>query len=99
MINGQKVLGLITARGGSKGVPGKNIQIVGGKPLIAWTIEAAQASKYLDRPIFSSDDDKIMGAANTYGCETPFKCEAHLARDDTPQYRCCIGLLGTMSWM
>ena len=84
MINGQKVLGLITARGGSKGVPGKNIRIVGGKPLIAWTIEAAQASKYLDRIILSSDDDRIMETANTYGCETPFKREMHLARDDTP---------------
>lgn len=84
MINGQKVLGLITARGGSKGVPGKNIRVVGGKPLIAWTIEAAQTSKYLDRLILSSDDDIIIEVAKTYGCEVPFKREAHLAADDTP---------------
>lgn len=84
MINGQKVLGLITARGGSKGVPGKNIRMVVGKPLIAWTIEAAQASRYLDRLILSSDDNTIIEIAKTYGCEIPFKREAHLATDDTP---------------
>lgn len=82
MINGQKVLGLITARGGSKGVPGKNIRVVGGKPLIAWTIEAAQTSKYLDRLILSSDDDITIEVAKTYGCEVPFKREVHLATDD-----------------
>ena len=84
MINGQKVLGLITARGGSKGVPGKNIRVVGGKPLIAWTIEAAQTSKYLDRLILSSDDDITIEVAKTYGCEVPFKREVHLATDDAP---------------
>lgn len=84
MINGQKVLGVITARGGSRGVPGKNIRVVGGKPLIAWTIEAAQASKYLDRLILSSDDDAIIEVAKTYGCEVPFKREARLATDDIP---------------
>lgn len=84
MINGQKVLGVITARGGSRGVPGKNIRVVGGKPLIAWTIEAAQASKCLDRLILSSDDDAIIEVAKTYGCEVPFKREARLATDATP---------------
>jgi len=84
MINGQKVLGVITARGGSRGVPGKNIRVVGGKPLIAWTIEAGKSSKYLDRLVLSSDDDGIIGVAQTYGCEVPFKREARLAADDTP---------------
>lgn len=84
MINGQKVLGVITARGGSRGVPGKNIRVVGGKPLIVWTIKAAQASKHLDRLILSSDDDAIIEVVKTYGCEVPFKREARLATDDTP---------------
>ena len=84
MIDGKKVLGLITARGGSKGVPGKNIRPVGGKPLIAWTIEAGLASKYLDRLILSSDDDTIMKVARDHGCEVPFKREARLAADDAP---------------
>lgn len=84
MINGQAALGLVTARGGSKGVPGKNIRVVGGKPLIAWTIEVGKASKYLDRLILSSDDDGIIEVAKTYGCEVPFKREARLAADDAP---------------
>lgn len=83
MIHGEKVLGLITARGGSKGVPGKNIRVVGGKPLIVWTIEAGKASKYIDRLILSSDDDAIIEVAKNYGCEVPFKREARLAADDS----------------
>lgn len=93
MINGQKVLGLITARGGSKGVPGKNIRVAGGKPLIAWTIEAGKASKYLDRLILSSDDDVIIEVAKTYGCEVPFKREARLAADDTPSIEVVLDAL------
>lgn len=84
MINGQTVLGLITARGGSKGLPGKNIRRVGGKPLLAWTIEAAASSRYLDRLVLSSDDDAIMDVARSYGCEVPFRRDAKLAADDTP---------------
>lgn len=84
MIEGQTVLGLIIARGGSKVVPGKNICLVGGKPLIAWTIEAALASRNVDRLILSSDAEAIMEVARDYGCEVPFKREACLATDDTP---------------
>ena len=57
---------------------------VGGKPLIAWTIEAAKASRYLDRLILSSDDEKIMDVAREYGCDVPYRREASLAADDTP---------------
>lgn len=78
------MLGLITARGGSKNVPGKNIRPVGGKPLIAWTIEAGIASRFLDRLILSSDDEAIMEVARQHGCDVPFKREARLAADDTP---------------
>jgi CMP-N,N'-diacetyllegionaminic acid synthase len=82
--NGQTVLGLITARGGSKGVPKKNIRMVGGKPLIAWTIDAGKASIYLDRLILSSDDDEIIGIARHNGCEVPFKRDPKLSMDETP---------------
>ncbi len=97
MINGQTVLGVITARGGSKAVPGKNIRVVGGKPLIAWTIKAAHASKYLDRCILSSDDDAILEVAKSYGCEVPFKREAGLAADDTPGVDVVLDALGRCS--
>ncbi len=82
MIKGKKVLAIIPARGGSKGVPGKNIRAIGGKPLVAWTIEAATASRYIDRLILSSDDDDIIRLAKTYGCEVPFRRPAELATDD-----------------
>jgi CMP-N,N'-diacetyllegionaminic acid synthase len=84
MIDGQKVLGIITARGGSKGLPGKNIRAVGGKPLLAWSIEAGAASRYIDRLVLSSDDDAIMEVARSYGCEVPFRRDPRLAADDTP---------------
>lgn len=84
MIAGLSVLGLIPARGGSKGVPRKNIREVAGRPLIAWTIAAARGSRYLDRVVTSSDDDEIIDTARRLGCETPFKRPGELARDETP---------------
>ncbi len=67
-----KVLGVITARGGSKGIPGKNIKPMLGKPLLAYTIEAAKNSGVLDRLIISTDDEAIADVAKEYGCEVPF---------------------------
>jgi N-acylneuraminate cytidylyltransferase len=84
MINGKSVLAIITARGGSKGIPGKNIIDLAGKPLIAWTIEAAKKSEYIDRLVLSSDDDEIIKVAAQWGCEVPFKRPADFAKDDTP---------------
>ena len=84
MIASKRVLGLIPARGGSKRLPRKNVLPLAGKPLIAWTIEAALASTYLDRVVLSSDDDEIMEVAHEYGCEVPFRRPASLAADDTP---------------
>lgn len=84
MINGMRVLGVIPARGGSKGVLGKNIRPIGGKPLIAWTIEAAYASKFLDRVVLSSDDREIIACAQKYNCDVPFVRESRLAGDTTP---------------
>ena len=84
MIDGKTVLAIIPARGGSKGVPGKNIRKVVGKSLIARTIETSQASKYIDRLILSSDDDDIITEAKSHGCEVPFIRPAELAKDETP---------------
>ncbi len=79
-----RVVGIITARGGSKGVPGKNIRPLAGKPLLGWTAEAALAAKRLSRVILSTDDEAIARAGRTAGVEVPFMRPADLARDTTP---------------
>lgn len=84
MIGTKRVLAVIPARGGSKGVPRKNIRDLAGKPLIAWSIEAAKQSGYIDRVILSSEDDEIIQTAAAWGCDVPFVRPAHLAADDTP---------------
>ena len=84
MIAGKTVLGIIPARGGSKGVPRKNIRLLAGKPLIAWTIDEAKKSKYIDRLILSSEDEEIIKVAREYGCEIPFKRPVEFAQDNTP---------------
>jgi CMP-N,N'-diacetyllegionaminic acid synthase len=81
VIQGLSVLALITARGGSKGLPGKNILPVSGRPLIDWTIAAAKGSRYVDRLILSSDDTQIIAVARLLGCEVPFVRDAKLASD------------------
>tara|TARA_B100001750_G_C15491668_1_gene591653 strand:- start:987 stop:1673 length:687 start_codon:yes stop_codon:yes gene_type:complete len=81
MIYNKKILGLIPARGGSKGVPGKNIKYVNKKPLIYWTIQTATKSKYIDRLILSSEDQSIINIAKEYGLEVPFIRPRHLAED------------------
>lgn len=82
MKNLPKILAIITARGGSKGLPKKNILNLAGKPLIAWTIEAAQQSRYIDKVILSSDDDEIISVAHDFKCEVPFRRPAELATDE-----------------
>jgi len=84
MIEGKKILAVIPARGGSKGVPRKNIRDLAGKPLIAWTIESAKKSKYIDQLVLSSEDPEIIAVAKSYGCEVPFKRPVELSQDDTP---------------
>ncbi len=79
-----KVLGIITARGGSKGIPGKNLKLLAGKPLLAYTIETARASRALDRVILSTEDEAIAAAARDLGCDVPFMRPTDLAQDDTP---------------
>ncbi|MFC2051134.1 cytidylyltransferase domain-containing protein [Chloroflexota bacterium] len=80
----KKILAVIPARGDSKGMPGKNTLDLLGKPVIAYTIETAQQSKYLDRIVVSTDDEKIAEVAKEYGAEVPFIRPAELAEDDVP---------------
>jgi N-acylneuraminate cytidylyltransferase len=76
-----KNLAIIPARGGSKGIPNKNIKNIAGKPLIAWTIEHALAARSIDRLIVSTDCNIISDIASQYGAEVPFKRPADLAGD------------------
>jgi CMP-N,N'-diacetyllegionaminic acid synthase len=84
MYHEQSILAIIPARGGSKGVPRKNIKLLAGKPLLAWTIEAAKNSKYIDRIIVSTEDEEIRDIALACGAEVPFLRPVELAQDDTP---------------
>lgn len=77
--------GFIFARGGSKGLPGKNIKELCGKPLIAWAIEAGKATGLLDKIIVSTDSEEIAEVARAYGAETPFLRPRELASDTAPE--------------
>ncbi len=79
-------IAIIPARGGSRGVPKKNIHLLGGKPLIAWSIETGLACASLDRVIVSTDNDEIADVAKEYGAEVPFMRPAELSKNDTPDY-------------
>jgi CMP-N-acetylneuraminic acid synthetase len=79
-----RVLAIITARGGSKGIPRKNIRLLAGKPLLQYTAEAALAAKQLERVILSTEDEEIAQVGKICGLEVPFLRPPELARDDTP---------------
>jgi CMP-N-acetylneuraminic acid synthetase len=79
-------VGFIFARGGSKGLPRKNVRLLAGKPLIAYAIDAARASKWIERVVVSTDDVEISQVAMEYGAEVPFMRPAELARDDSPEW-------------
>jgi len=79
-----KVLGLIPARGGSKGVPGKNIKMLAGKPLLAYTAEPALQSKLLSKVLLSTDDENIAETGKKLGLYVPFIRPSALAEDSTP---------------
>lgn len=78
------MLGVVTARGGSKGIPRKNIAPLAGRPLLAYTAEAALAARRLTRVILSTDDDEIASVGRSLGLEVPFRRPVDLAQDDTP---------------
>lgn len=79
-----KILGIIPARSGSKGVPGKNVRHLLGRPLIAWTIDEAKGSKHINRLIVSTDCPKIADTAISLGAEVPFIRPTEFATDQSP---------------
>lgn len=84
MIDGKRVLGLIPARGGSKGIKNKNITEVNGVPLIGYTIMEAGKSRYLDDVVVTTDSERIKSIAEAYGAQVPFLRPGELAGDRTP---------------
>ena len=89
------ILATICCRGGSKGVPGKNIKLLNGKPLIAYTIEAALQSKFINDLIISTDDPKIAETALKYGAKVPFMRPQQLAIDTASKWPVFIHALET----
>jgi N-acylneuraminate cytidylyltransferase len=81
MLNGQTVVAVIPARGGSKSVPGKNIRLLKGKPLLAWSIDVARKVSEIDRIIVSTDDTQIASVGRAYGAEV-YARPPHLATDE-----------------
>ena len=95
MYNGKTFLAIIPARGGSKGLPRKNILPLLGKPLIGWTIEQANKSKYLDRIIVSTEDEEIMEISKSFGAEV-LQRPKDLAQDNTPTSDVIIHVIETL---
>jgi len=86
MIEGKKILGLICARGGSKGLPRKNLRPLGGIPLIAWAVKTGLSCGIIDRLIVSTEDREITEVAIRFGAECPFIRPLNLATDDAPEW-------------
>lgn len=90
------VLAGVFARGGSKGIPGKNLRPLCGIPLVGYAVEAARASSRIDRVLISTDDPDIADAAREHGAEVPFMRPGRLARDDTPEWLAWRHMLETL---
>ena len=84
MIKNKSILAIIPARGGSKGLPQKNILSLAGKPLITWSIEAAKGSKYIDECIISTDSEDIRNISMQHGGYAPFLRPAKFSTDESP---------------
>jgi CMP-N,N'-diacetyllegionaminic acid synthase len=91
-----EVLAIIPARGGSKGLPGKNLRPLAGHPLIAYSIAAGLQAKLVNRVICSTDSGEIAGIARQYGAEVPFMRPAELAQDDSPDIDAFQHILGEL---
>jgi CMP-N-acetylneuraminic acid synthetase len=91
-----QVLGVIPARGGSKGIPRKNLTLLGGRPLIAYACDAARGSRTLTRVLVNTDDAEIARAAEGLGVDVPFLRPPELAGDDTPMIDVLVDLLSTL---
>ena len=97
MIDGKRVLAIVPARKGSKGLPLKNIRPLGGKPLLAWPIAAARASAHVDRVIISTDDQGFADIAVAHGAEAPFLRPAEMASDTAPSIDFILHAVDTLA--
>lgn len=97
MIDGRRVLAIIPARKGSKGLPLKNVRLLAGKPLLAWPIAAARASAHVDRVIISTDDQGFADIAVEHGAEAPFLRPAELASDTAPSIGFILHAVDTLA--
>jgi CMP-N,N'-diacetyllegionaminic acid synthase len=97
MIEGRKVLALVPARRGSKGLPLKNIRPLGGKPLLAWPIEMARQSRHVDRVVISTDDPEFAAIGQAAGADAPFLRPAALASDSSPSIDFVLQALDTLA--
>jgi CMP-N-acetylneuraminic acid synthetase len=91
-----EILGIIPARGGSKGIPRKNLALLGGRPLIAHACDAARGSRRLTRMVVSTDDPEVAAVTERLGIEVPFLRPAALAADDTPMFDVLLDLVSTL---
>lgn len=96
MLDGKRILAIVPARSGSKGLPGKNIKPLHGKPLLAWPILAARASAYVDDVIVSTDSREFADIAMFYGADAPFLRPAELASDTAPSIGYILHALDTL---
>lgn len=96
MIAGRRVLAIVPARAGSKGLPGKNVRLLHGKPLLAWPIAAARGSIHVDRTIVSTEDAGYALIAAAHGAEVPFLRPAELASDTAPSIDFILHALDTL---
>jgi CMP-N,N'-diacetyllegionaminic acid synthase len=96
-VNDLRIFSIIPARGGSKGVPKKNIRVVMGHPLIAYSIRASLRSKLINRTLVSTDSEEIAAIAGEYGAEVPFIRPAELAKDTSTDYEFVAHALGWLS--
>lgn len=96
MIQGKRVLALVPARSGSKGLPRKNIRPLGGKPLLAWPIQAALASKFVDEVVLSTDSEEFAEIGRAYGARVPFLRPEPLANDCAPSIGFVLHALDTL---
>lgn len=90
------ILAVVPARGGSKGIPRKNIKPLAGKPLIAWTLDAAKASKHVTRTIVSTDDEEIAAVAKEHGGEVPFLRPKEISQDLSTDVEFLLHALGEL---
>lgn len=97
MIEDKRVLAIVPARAGSKGLPGKNVRMLAGKPLLAWPIAAARASAHVDRVIISTDSQAFADIAVEHGADAPFLRPAELAGDTAPSIGFILHAVDTLA--